>query len=205
MHASSTAAASNCSRVRRTRPVRLAALDGYRNSDGGYGWGLEADLRSPESQPAAALHAFEVLEAIAPATAPQAAGLCDWLDSVTLPDGGLPMALPLSTSAGSGPWWSTDPDSSLQITAVVAAGAHRRAVRHPAELRRSDHRLGSKWGVLRYTWVAAKLVLSPGTEAMRSGDGDAQARLIAGAGYDVVALTLATGLSVFKPGRRRRR
>jgi hypothetical protein len=48
-------------------------------------------------------------------------------------------------------------------------------------------------------------VLGPGTEAMRSGDGDAQARLIAGAGYDVVALTLATSLSVFKPGRRRRR
>jgi hypothetical protein len=77
----------------------LAALDGYRNSDGGYGWALEADLRSPESQPAAALHAFEVLEAIAPTTAPQAAALCDSLDSVTLSDGGLPMALPLSTTA----------------------------------------------------------------------------------------------------------
>ena len=38
----------------------LAALDGYRNSDGGYGWGLEPDLRSPESQPAGALHALEV-------------------------------------------------------------------------------------------------------------------------------------------------
>lgn len=77
--------------------------------------------------------------------------------------------------------------------------------------------LGGKWGVVRYDWVAAKLVLligvilvgalvlGPGTEAMRSGDGGAQARLIAGAGYDVVALALATGLSVFKPGRRRRR
>ena len=77
--------------------------------------------------------------------------------------------------------------------------------------------LSSKWGVVRYGWVTAKLVLligvilvgalvlGPGTEAMRSGDGGAEARLIAGAGYDVVALTLATGLSVFKPGRRRRR
>ena len=35
----------------------LAALDGYRNPDGGYGWGLEPDLRTPESQPGAALHA----------------------------------------------------------------------------------------------------------------------------------------------------
>jgi hypothetical protein len=50
----------------------LAALDGYRNADGGYGWGLEPDLRSPESQPGAAHHAFEVFDEIAPATAPQA-------------------------------------------------------------------------------------------------------------------------------------
>jgi hypothetical protein len=40
---------------------------------------------------------------------------------------------------------------------------------------------------------------------MRSGDGGAQARLIAGSAYDVAALALATGLSVFKPRRRRRR
>ena len=76
--------------------------------------------------------------------------------------------------------------------------------------------LSSKWGVVRHGWVAAKLallaglilvgalVLGPGTEAMRSGDGGAEARLIAGSAYDVVALLLATGLSVFKPRRRRR-
>ena len=76
--------------------------------------------------------------------------------------------------------------------------------------------LATPWGVLRYAWVVAKLallvgvilvgslVLGPGTEAMRSGDGGAEARLIAGSAYDVVALTLATGLSVFKPRRRRR-
>jgi hypothetical protein len=112
----------------------LAALDGYRNPDGGYGWGLEPDLRSPESQPGAAHHAFEVFEDIAPATAPQAVALCDWLDSVTLPDGGLPMALPLGLSAGAGPWWqSADPSaSSLQITSIAAAGAQRVAAHDPA-------------------------------------------------------------------------
>jgi hypothetical protein len=112
----------------------LAALDGYRNPDGGYGWGLEPDLRSPESQPGAAHHAFEVFEESAPATAPQAAALCDWLDSVTLPDGGLPMALPVGLTAGSGPWWNAaDPSvSSLQITAVAAAAAQRVAAHDPA-------------------------------------------------------------------------
>jgi hypothetical protein len=111
----------------------LAALDGYRNPDGGYGWGLEPDLRSPESQPGAAHHAFEVFEDVAPATSPHAVALCDWLDSVSRPDGGLPFALPLGMSAGSGPWWKTadTTESSLQITAVVGAAAHRVAAHDP--------------------------------------------------------------------------
>jgi len=112
----------------------LAALDGYRNGDAGYGWGLEPDLRSPESQPGAALQAFEVFVDIAPANAPQAAALCDWLESVSRPDGGLPFALPLGMAAGSGPWWK-DADlstSSLQITAVSTAEALRVAADDPA-------------------------------------------------------------------------
>lgn len=112
----------------------LAALDGYRNADGGYGWGLEPDLRTPESQPGAAAHAFEVFEEIAPAAAPQAVTLCDWLESVTLPDGGLPMALPFGLQAGSAPWWDgADPSvSSLQITAFTTAVAQRVAAHDPA-------------------------------------------------------------------------
>ena len=112
----------------------LAALDGYGNPDGGYGWGLEGDLRSPESQPAAALHAFEVLHEIAPATTPRAVALCDWLERETLSDGGLPMALPMTITAGSGPWWAgADPSaSSLQITTVVAARAWLLAAHDPA-------------------------------------------------------------------------
>ena len=112
----------------------LAALDGYGNPDGGYGWGLEGDLRSPESQPAAALHAFEVFADIAPATTPRAVELCDWLERATLPDGGLPMALPMAITAGSGPWWAgaDATTSSLQITSVVAARAWVAAAGDPA-------------------------------------------------------------------------
>jgi hypothetical protein len=76
--------------------------------------------------------------------------------------------------------------------------------------------LGSKWGVLRHTWVTAKLVLvlsvilvgalviGPATNEMRNGTGDSETVLIAAAAWDVLALTLATVLSVYKPGRRRR-
>src|SRR3954451_5073671 len=84
----------------------LSALAAYRNDDGGYGWGLEPDLRSPESQPAGALHAFEAMADAAPATTPRALELCDWLESATPPDGGLPFALPVSDPAGVAPFWA---------------------------------------------------------------------------------------------------
>ncbi len=125
----------------------LAALEGYGNPDGGYGWGLEGDLRSPESQPAAALHAFEVFHDVAPATTPRAVALCDWLERATLPDGGLPMAVPMSITAGSGPWWhGADPsESSLQITSVVAARAWKVAAvaGHPWLERATDYTLSA--------------------------------------------------------------
>jgi hypothetical protein len=112
----------------------LAALDGYRNDDGGYGWGLEPDLRAPESQPAGALHAFEVFEDIAPATSPRAAQLCDWLHSVTLPDGGLPFALPVADAVACAPFWAgVDASvSALQSTAFAAGAALRVAAHDPA-------------------------------------------------------------------------
>jgi hypothetical protein len=112
-----------------TRRAVLAALDGYRNADGGYGWGIEPDLRAPESQPAGALHALEAIADAGPETSASAPGLLDWLARATLEDGGLPFALPLAEPVGCAPFWAAaDPGtSSLQITAAVAAQAHRAA------------------------------------------------------------------------------
>jgi hypothetical protein len=109
------------------RQAVIRALDAYRNPDGGYGWGLEPDLRAPESQPGGAQHALEALADAGPETSPAAAALLDWLDSVTLPDGGLPFALPIRDPAACAPFWvHADPaESSLQITAAVAGQAHR--------------------------------------------------------------------------------
>lgn len=73
--------------------------------------------------------------------------------------------------------------------------------------------LGSKWGVFRYPWVATKLALNvtvmmvgalaiaPALAMTTSGSGDGTQQLIVAAAYDVIALSVATGLSVFKPGR----
>ncbi len=105
----------------------LAALDGYRNTDGGYGWGLEPDLRSRTSQPTAGMHAFEVMAEVGPVPTPRAVELCDWMQLHTLDDGGLPFALPYDDTAGCAPWWQ-NPDSAtsnLQMTAQVVANAQR--------------------------------------------------------------------------------
>jgi hypothetical protein len=111
------------------RRAIVAALGAYRNPDGGYGWGLEPDLRAPESQPGGALHALEAIADAGPVTDPAVPALLDWLRSATLPDGGLPFARPIADPAGCAPFWvAADPtESSLQITAAVTAQAHRAA------------------------------------------------------------------------------
>src|SRR4051794_29441479 len=111
----------------------LAALDGYANPDGGFGWGLEPDLRCPESQPAGAMHALEALHEAAAADSARVPALLDWLQRRTLPDGGLPFALPMRDRTASAPFWAgADPTTSaLQTTSQVAAQAHRLARHRP--------------------------------------------------------------------------
>ncbi|MEX5712940.1 hypothetical protein AB1484_32980 [Parafrankia sp. FMc6] len=108
------------------RQAIVRGLDAYRNPDGGYGWGLEPDLRATESQPGGAQHAFEALAAAGPVTSPHTTALLDWLESVTLPDGGLPFALPISDPVACAPFWvqANPAESSLQITAAVATQAY---------------------------------------------------------------------------------
>ncbi|WP_216211249.1 hypothetical protein [Amycolatopsis aidingensis] len=117
----------------------LAALAGYRGADGGYGSGLEPDLRAAGSQPVSALHAFEVFEEIGPESTPEAALLCDWLGSITLPDGGLPFGLPIADPAGCAPFFvDQDPEvSSLHMTSMLAGIAHRVA-RHDKAVREHE-------------------------------------------------------------------
>jgi hypothetical protein len=73
--------------------------------------------------------------------------------------------------------------------------------------------LGTKWGVFRYPWVAAKLalivsvmlvgglVINSAQARLMAGASDTIPNLIAAGAYDVVALSTAVVLSVFKPGR----
>ena len=112
----------------------LTALIAYRNPDGGFGYGLEPDLRSATSQPGGALHAFEVLADVAPETSEMAVRLCDWADSVSFEDGSLPLAFAMDDGAGSAPFWANADESepSLWMTSAVCGPAHRVADHDPA-------------------------------------------------------------------------
>lgn len=113
----------------------VAALDAYRNPDGGYGWGLEPDLRAAGSQPIQALHAFETLEECgADVAGARAVELCDWLAGATLGDGGLPFVLPIDDTTACAPWFAgaETGTSSVMGTCAVAAAAHAVARHDPA-------------------------------------------------------------------------
>ena len=57
----------------------------------------------------------------------------------------------------------------------------------------------AKLALIVSVMVVGALLIGPS-----EGDPDRETLIIAGAAYDVVALSIATGLSVFKPGGRRR-
>ncbi|WP_229074913.1 hypothetical protein [Actinoplanes sp. DH11] len=109
----------------------VAALDGYRNADGGYGWALEPDLRSTTSQPVAAMHALEVLAEVGDTT-DRGPRLLDWIAGHAGTDGGVPFALPFPDTGGCAPHWAAaGPGASLTMTAQLAAHAHRLARHRP--------------------------------------------------------------------------
>lgn len=75
----------------------------------------------------------------------------------------------------------------------------------------------TRWKLFQYPWVTTKFllitsvilvgafVLKGGMEAMLEGTGGTEARLIGGSAYDVIALTTAAILGVFKPGKQFRK
>src|SRR5215218_9541064 len=71
----------------------LDALRAYRNPDGGFGHALEPDVRAPESEPAATLHALEVLAGIGALGDPMVADAAAWVATIADPGGGVPFVL----------------------------------------------------------------------------------------------------------------
>lgn len=97
----------------------LGALRAYRNPDGGFGHALEPDLRGPDSEPAATLHALEVLTAIGALDDPMVADAAAWVATIADPDGGVPFVLPTAVAYPHAPWM-VPTDGGSQLTFAIA-------------------------------------------------------------------------------------
>lgn len=111
----------------------LAALMPYRNPDGGFGNALEPDCRAPGSQPVTTMGALTFLDEVGAVSGELGEGICDYLSSVSAPDGGVPFAHPSARGFPLAPWWQI-PDSyegSLIPTGTICGLLHKNNLEHP--------------------------------------------------------------------------
>ncbi|ROP40144.1 hypothetical protein [Saccharothrix texasensis] len=116
------------------------ALAGYRNADGGLGHALEPDVRAPHSQPLAVDFALGVLGQVLDSPAGGdavvrrtvtgfAESLVPYLESVTSPEGGLPIVLPdIADHARAEHWGDGRFPVGLNPTAGIVAGLRKAGV-----------------------------------------------------------------------------
>lgn len=98
----------------------LETLRAYRNPDGGFGHALEPDVRGPESEPAATLHALEVMAGIGALDDAMVGDAAVWVASIADPDGGVPFVLPTAATSPHAPWMVPSEGGS-QLTFAIAA------------------------------------------------------------------------------------
>ncbi|MBL1085096.1 hypothetical protein JK359_24530 [Streptomyces actinomycinicus] len=117
-----------------------AALEAYRNEDGGYGHALEPDLRGPVSQPLHIAHALRVLDAVGRCGGQRVERVCRYLTSVSSPDGALPAVRPGQRGYPTAPFVPVvdDPPSELLATGPVVGLLHRNEVWHAWLFRATD-------------------------------------------------------------------
>lgn len=110
----------------------LRALAAYQHADGGFGSALEPDLRGPDSQPVATWTALCVLDELDAFGSAMVRRACDYLTTITLPDGGLPCVLPTAHAYPHAPWWGPRPvQAELNPTAAILGLLLKHGVAHP--------------------------------------------------------------------------
>ncbi|WP_460070187.1 hypothetical protein [Streptomyces sp. YKOK-I1] len=117
-----------------------AALDAYRNEDGGYGHALEPDLRGPVSQPLHTAHALRVLDLVGLLGGRRIERVCRYLTAVSTADGALPAIDPGQRGYPAAPFVPIvdDPPSDLLATGPVVGLLHRNDVWHAWLFRATD-------------------------------------------------------------------
>jgi hypothetical protein len=117
------------------------ALLAYQNADGGFGNALEPDKRTVSSQPIDQEIALRVLDDIGFDTR-IALQICNFLETITTPEGGVPFVLPTVRDAPRAEWWNTDlnePPASINPTASITGLLHKYEIRHPWLDRATDY------------------------------------------------------------------
>jgi hypothetical protein len=116
------------------------AVTAYRNPDGGFGHGLEPDLRDPASQAAAIEIALGILDECGAWDDDLVARACDWLQANAPAEGGAAAVLPTVAGWPHAPWWVPEPGgpASLIQTGQVAGTLQARGVTHPWLERATD-------------------------------------------------------------------
>jgi hypothetical protein len=111
----------------------LAALRPYQNPDGGFGHGLEPDIRAPISQPQPVELALWLLDEVDGYGEEMVSRILDYLPTVTTVDGGVPFTLPSVNRYPHGPWWESpdDPAASINPTGPIAGLLDRHGIEHP--------------------------------------------------------------------------
>ncbi len=119
-------------------PVQ-AALRAYQNADGSFGNALESDVRCPGGQPLAVEKAFIILDLVDGFDDPMVLRVCDWLDSVSTAEGGVPFALPSLQGYPHSPWMDASATAAqLNPTASICALLLKHGVDHPWVARAAD-------------------------------------------------------------------
>jgi hypothetical protein len=137
----------------------LASLRAYRNPDGGFGHGLEPDVRGPHSEPVSTLQALELLIDLGATEDPMLAASAKWLAAIAAQDGSLPMVMPTAAAYPHAPWMVPSEGGS-HLTFMLAAVLLEAGVSTPWLERASDwcwQRIESQNGLAGY-WIKAGLM-----------------------------------------------
>lgn len=121
-----------------SRQAVVMALKAYQNPDGGFGQALEPDKRCPESQPVDVEMALKILDLVSALDDKQVQvemilPTCDFLQSISTGEGGVPFALPSAKEYPHAPWWAVedDPPASLNPTAGIVGLLLKYGIQHP--------------------------------------------------------------------------
>lgn len=111
-------------------PVR-DAIAAYRNEDGGFGHGLEPDVRTAASQPAAVEMALRLMDLTGEWDAGLVKGAIDWLAAIAPAEGGAAFVQPSVAQGPHAPWWVPADGPSLIQTGQIAGTLYARGFSHP--------------------------------------------------------------------------